>query len=142
MEEMPDGSISDCYPARVSFRGFPEETEDEGFRGLTNYIYNNVSNLVEDQVCLDAKSSVQYYKKSIVEAVQWAGDNWGEMRDHVKLGVYARCSGQIGFLYSLDTSEGELTARPGDWVVKDEDGKYSICSRKEFALKYEKADGV
>lgn len=37
-----DGTISDCYPARVSFRGFSEESEQRGFEGLTRYLVEEI----------------------------------------------------------------------------------------------------
>lgn len=36
MEE--DGSISDVYPARVTFRGFLEDSESRGFKKISEYM--------------------------------------------------------------------------------------------------------
>lgn len=46
--EEQDGSISDCYPARVSFRGFAMDTEESGFAGLTRYLATEAEALVAD----------------------------------------------------------------------------------------------
>ena len=43
-----DGAISDCYPARVAFRGFSEAIEDEGFAGLTQYLAGEAESLCAD----------------------------------------------------------------------------------------------
>ena len=43
-----DGSITDAFPARVRFRGFIEEDNEEGFVELTNYIKENIDDLVEE----------------------------------------------------------------------------------------------
>ena len=42
-----DGNITEVYPARVSFRGFSQESEELGFAGLTHYL----SAEIEDLVC-------------------------------------------------------------------------------------------
>ena len=41
-------NIRRVYPARVSYRGFAESSETEGFVGLTNYLLKNVNDLKED----------------------------------------------------------------------------------------------
>ena len=43
-----DGTISECYPARVGFRGFTEENDDDGFVGLTQYLAENSEKLTKD----------------------------------------------------------------------------------------------
>lgn len=143
--EESDGTISDCFPIRVSYRGFSEEVEEEGFKELTNYLFCNVGKLVKDQIVLPANPPRTYQKKIMVEAIQWTGDNFDEMHILVKLssklspgGGQATCSGKIGYLYSLQVPSGEITAKPGDWVIKDKDGNYSICDREKFKNSYEK----
>lgn len=37
-----------AYPARVDYRGFPRENEEQGFRRLTWYLLGNVDNLMDD----------------------------------------------------------------------------------------------
>lgn len=48
LEQQEDGSITDAYPARVKFRGFHEEAEEEGFVGLTAHIKETIDELVEE----------------------------------------------------------------------------------------------
>lgn len=44
----PDGdTILRVYPARCRYRGFPEDTEDEGFKKLTQHLKDNVEVLVQ-----------------------------------------------------------------------------------------------
>jgi hypothetical protein len=43
-----DGTISDCYPARVQYRGFSEDAEDEGFTVLTQHLAADAETLVAD----------------------------------------------------------------------------------------------
>ena len=40
-----DGKIKDVYPARTKFRGFNEDSESDGFAGLTDYLKNNIEEL-------------------------------------------------------------------------------------------------
>lgn len=46
-ECLPDGKVLRVYPARCRYRGFPEETEIDGFRRLTAHIKKNVDVLAE-----------------------------------------------------------------------------------------------
>lgn len=42
------GEISDCYPARVKFRGFDEKNEADGFIGLSTYLETEASTLAAE----------------------------------------------------------------------------------------------
>lgn len=42
------GLVSDCYPARVKFRGFDEKTETDGFTKITRYMCNNAESMMDD----------------------------------------------------------------------------------------------
>jgi len=46
--ENDGGEIIDCFPARVDFRGFTEDTEDEGFKILTKYLADESQSLLSD----------------------------------------------------------------------------------------------
>ena len=48
VEEQADGTISNCYPARVDYRGFSEDAEDAGFAALTQHLAANIETLVSD----------------------------------------------------------------------------------------------
>lgn len=43
-----DNNIIDVYPDRCSFRGFGEKNNTKGYIAVTNYLVNNVNELVED----------------------------------------------------------------------------------------------
>lgn len=40
--EKEDGEITDVYPARTKFRGFSQETNDEGYRNVASYLNDNI----------------------------------------------------------------------------------------------------
>ena len=48
VQEEKDGSLSEVYPARVKFRGFHEQVEEEGFRGLSSYLADVSEDLKEE----------------------------------------------------------------------------------------------
>jgi len=43
-----DGRITDMYPARVKFRGFPADCETEGFKALSSHIAENADALSKE----------------------------------------------------------------------------------------------
>ena len=43
-----NGEITDAYPARVKFRGFGEKNNTEGYIKLSQYMKENVSDLLEE----------------------------------------------------------------------------------------------
>jgi hypothetical protein len=43
-----DDKISNCYPARVKFRGFSEKNNTEGYIRVSNYLVDNMSDLKEE----------------------------------------------------------------------------------------------
>ena len=48
LDQETDGRISNAYPARVKFRGFSEESEENGFAGLTKHLHNNIEDLSKE----------------------------------------------------------------------------------------------
>lgn len=40
--------ITTCYPARVRFRGFDEESQDEEYKKIANYLAENAQELKEE----------------------------------------------------------------------------------------------
>lgn len=40
-----DGTLVEVYPARVNSRGFDEETEEDGFIGLSRYLRENIKEI-------------------------------------------------------------------------------------------------
>lgn len=43
-----EGNITEAYPARVKYRGFSEESEVNGFIGITSYLKNNIEELEKE----------------------------------------------------------------------------------------------
>lgn len=43
-----DRSVSSAYPARVRFRGFSEKNNTEGYQKISQYMKNNVDELLEE----------------------------------------------------------------------------------------------
>lgn len=43
-----NGDITDCYPARVKFRGFDEKNNTEGYIKVSKYLMDNVADLKEE----------------------------------------------------------------------------------------------
>lgn len=46
--EIKDRKIVDIYPARVSFRGFNYDVEEEGYRNVSEYLKKNIDNIVDE----------------------------------------------------------------------------------------------
>ena len=50
-----DGEIDEIYSAKVVFRGFSEQVEEEGFKALSKHIKENIDDIVEDTVEIPEK---------------------------------------------------------------------------------------
>ena len=75
----------------------------------------------------------KYRKKPVViEAVQWTGDNAGEMADFVPL-TYGVEDDKI----VITTLEGFMTANVGDWIIKGVAGEFYPCKPDIFEATYE-----
>jgi len=42
------GEIVDAYPARVTFRGFTEESNTNGYKRVTEYLQENINDISKD----------------------------------------------------------------------------------------------
>lgn len=47
-KEHKKGTIIEVYPARTKCRGFPVESNDIGYKRVTNFLSENISTLVDD----------------------------------------------------------------------------------------------
>lgn len=45
MEMNDEGKVTSVYPARVSYRGFPEEDNTNGYSRVTSYLKENIDDL-------------------------------------------------------------------------------------------------
>ena len=41
-------NISQVYPARVKFRGFDQNVNDEGYKKVTNFLNDNITDLINE----------------------------------------------------------------------------------------------
>lgn len=75
-------------------------------------------------------------KPVVIEAVQWDGHNIQDMHDFMQ-------SSRINYngageLY-IPTLEGEMTASPGDWIIKGVNGEFYPCKPDIFLKTYDLA---
>jgi hypothetical protein len=64
-----------------------------------------------------------YRKKPVViEAIQWDGNNQGEIADFMKVMIRTKTSPEQGNpsgKITIETLEGDMTASVGDFIIKD-----------------------
>jgi hypothetical protein len=48
LEHEDDGTVSDAYPARTTWRGFPEETVSDGYTKITRYMATHAQELLAE----------------------------------------------------------------------------------------------
>lgn len=82
-----------------------------------------------------------YRKKSVVvEAIQWNGcmdvfNVWLDPPDGGSVGLpFAPLSSG---LLEIETLEGDMHAKPGDWIIKGTAGEYYPCKPEIFEAIYE-----
>lgn len=46
--EVEDNKVIGCYPARVSYRGFDEQSNSEGYQKVTEYLKENIADLQKE----------------------------------------------------------------------------------------------
>lgn len=81
-------------------------------------------------------------KDSTVEAIQWTGDNWKDIKASMGGGPMigtARFTGERPDLEIwVEKSKAWCVLKPGDWIVREPDGEGNYpCAAKPFAAKYE-----
>jgi len=76
-----------------------------------------------------------FVKKPVkVQAVQWTGNNYEEVANFV---------GRVTFPYAFDnkviieTLEGAVAARKGDWIIRGVKGEFYPCAPDIFEKTYE-----
>jgi hypothetical protein len=78
----------------------------------------------------------KYRKKPVViEAVQFTGDNWGEIETFVPVGKY-----NDDGTFQIVTLEGEHKCSIGDYVIKGVKGEFYPCKPDIFEMTYEAVD--
>lgn len=77
-------------------------------------------------------------KPVVIEAVQWTGNNIGEVIDHVGGGLeFTTEELRNAPVVIIPTLEGKMTAMPGDWIIKGVKGECYPCKPDIFAATYE-----
>lgn len=91
-----------------------------------------------------------YRKKPVeIEARQLPGSDAEPDRSHYMeaLGIAEWCGGAIqedavdGLCLFIATREGEMKARPGDWIIKGVKGEFYPCDPEIFAATYDEVNG-
>lgn len=75
-------------------------------------------------------------KPVVVEAVQWTGKN---MKEITKLGpkIMALEEDFLDDDITIETLEGKMTAKKGDWIIRGVKGEYYPCKPDIFEATYE-----
>jgi hypothetical protein len=74
-------------------------------------------------------------KPVIVEAVRYTGGNSAEIANFVgKISLEYR--DRLQFVL-IETLEGEMAAKPGDWIIKGVNGEFYPCKPDIFDKTYE-----
>lgn len=83
----------------------------------------------------------KYRKRPVViEAIQWDGTD-GSART---IQDWANTPGAVRVLYNvatlvIQTLEGDMTATPGDWIIRGVKGEFYPCKPDIFQATYEEA---
>lgn len=79
---------------------------------------------------------MKYRKKPVViEAVQWDGGNLSEIATLGGARTYEQDFTSNGLV--IKTLEGNMTAKPGDWIIKGVKGELYPCKPDIFEQTYE-----
>ena len=78
---------------------------------------------------------IKNYKKKpvIIQALQWTGNNYEEVDSFV--GSNYEFSGDEVIIHTSD--KGDMTARPGDYIIKGSRGEFYPCKEDIFENTYE-----
>ena len=80
----------------------------------------------------------KYRKKPVVvEAVQWDGKNRKEIRAWAGNVVFVNYADSSDKNLYIETLEGQMVARIGDWIIKGIKGEFYPCKPDIFEATYE-----
>ncbi len=81
---------------------------------------------------------MKYKKKPVViEAIQWTGENLGELRDFVPEEFRHN---KIHQPMGIVTPEGVMTISEKDWIIRGVKGEFYPCKPDIFEMTYEKVE--
>ena len=72
-------------------------------------------------------------KPTIVEAIQWNGNNLDEVIAFLGTKTYGEFAGSV----LVETPKAILLAAIGDWIIKGADGEFYLCSHGDFEMTYD-----
>ena len=85
---------------------------------------------------------MKFRKKPIViEAVQWTGDNVGEIAEFCPRADIGLGNNTVLYLI-IPTLEGDHRANVGDWIIRGVKGEFYPCKPDIFEMTYETANGI
>ncbi len=80
----------------------------------------------------------KYRKKPVViEAIQWAGNNFDEIKEFCSEVVYHGVEGEARRWLLIKTLEGGMRAKTGDFIIKGIRGEFYPCKPDIFEATYE-----
>lgn len=80
----------------------------------------------------------KYRKKPVtIEAIQWTGENAGEVQAFLHNGHEFAADGWVKGIYvEIGTLEGLMVASIGDWIIRGVKGEHYPCKPDIFAATY------
>ncbi len=79
---------------------------------------------------------MKYRKKPVViDAIQWTGDNYAEVHDFTEGNAWPTHSHSDTL--AVSTSEGEIMATKGCYIIRGVNGEYYPCQEDIFNKTYE-----
>ena len=80
---------------------------------------------------------MKYRKKPVeIEAIQWDGNNTFEVREFCDFGCDSVSDGRYKVII-IETLEGKMAARKGDYIIKGVNGELYPCKQDIFEKTYE-----
>lgn len=80
---------------------------------------------------------MKYRKKPVViEAVKWTGDNFEELIHFAQNKIWFDGLGHVW----IDTLEGDMVAKRGDYIIKGIQGEFYPCKPDIFDETYEEVE--
>lgn len=86
---------------------------------------------------------MKFRKKTVViEAMQYTAENCRAIHKWAGLGEHGESNNGPGYYCGgtsifIPTLEGNIEAKPGDWIIKDIKGEFYLCKPDIFEASYE-----
>lgn len=77
-------------------------------------------------------------KPVVIQALQWTGENFDEVKEFCSTARYAETAG--GPDLAIPTLEGDHRASKNDFIIRGVKGEFYPCKPDIFESTYEKAD--